>query len=1211
MEAMGCVVFLVAIFAVIAFVVALRASSRATEAVRENESLRRRIEQLSQRISQVSAHAPSEDVRAAPQPATPAQPVQVPPLHIAPPIPETAPPVAVPPPIPIDLVVPEPVAAFTATAIPPEPAPALHATEPEPQPATTTAPPPISPPPTPHSPLPTPKKPFDWESLIGVKLFSWIAGIALVLAALFFLSYSVEHGWLSPPVRASLGLLTGVALLLVCELRVARDYTFTANAMDGAGIAILYATLFAIYALWHLLPASAVFAMMLIVTAIAVLLSIRRDSVFIALLGLVGGFATPALLSTGENKPIALFSYLLLLNVGLMWVAIRRRWPLLTALSVVFTVVYEWGWIGKFLTLSQLPLAAGIFVIFAATAAASLFMRRRIDAEQGRFDLVAISSAGLPILFAIYVATVANYGVQYNVLFTFLLLISSGLSVIAIVRGPAWLHWLGGSTIALVLVVWRASSYTPQAWPAILAWIAGFLVVQLVLSHFAPKPRIVLAPLFLLIVPALAITPAAASSPELLFGALFVLVALVAVYAFLHEAGIAYTIAALLAIVTEGVWSAEKLDRSNLVTALLIYAAFALLFLGVPLLGRRLGRAVVSPRATLLLVVGSIGILFFLTFGTVAPHALWALAILLLIINAGAIAEARTTEQSILAMSAIILSWIVITVWCASAMVAANVVDALVVIGGFALLAIGGGAWMSRGGEEETGTTYLGLIGHLFLLVVAAQPLLAFPPWPLFAVLVVLDLAIGVAAIYLRRGNLMAAAMGASQVVLMMWAANMKAAPWPVIAIGAAIAICAMALVWFGIDRRFRIAALLALFLGDVVVMIAGYSSDQALFGPLLAAHLVIGIAILAVTWLTEWHQVTVAAVAMLAIGTVIARPTTPVHQLLFAGAIYAIFVAYPLVLGRRAKQSIYPYLSAVIAGLPFFLFARHAIKEAGYNYAIGVLPLFQAALMLLLVWRLLRIEPSGERALGRLAMVAGAALAFITAAIPLQLDKQWITIAWVLEAAALVWLCRRIPHRGLLLWSGGLFAAVFVRLLFGDDVFVHSASRAPIVNWYLYTYLVSAAAFFVAARLLPSDEAKRSAFIRPILSSGGTILLFFLVNIEIADYYSTGSVLTFNFFSSSLAQDLSYTIAWAVFAVAMLIAGLMLHSRATRIASIILLLATVLKCFLHDLARLGGLYRVGSLLGLTISLLLVGVLLQRFVIRKALPPPPPAEEAT
>lgn len=1229
---MGCVVFLVAIFALITFVVAIRASNRAAEAKAEVKELLRRVEFMSQRMRATGgAEARPSEANAPPAPAaaggdatqtegsavrTGATSGPIPPVvPVAPPaaVPSSAGVAPAPPVATFVATAPAPIPAapFLANDLNSEPAAAFNATTPRTAPVDAVPPPP---PPRPQAPRPTPppkpqpKKPFDWESLIGVKLFSWIAGIALVLAALFFLSYSVEHGWLSPPVRASLGLLTGVALLLVCELRVARNYAFTANAMDGAGIAILYATLFAIHALWHLLPASAVFALMLVLTAIAVLLSIRRDSVFIALLGLVGGFATPALLSTGENKPIALFSYLLLLNIGLMWVAIRRRWPLLTALSVLCTVIYEWGWIAKFLTVSQLPLAALIFVLFAGAAAASLWLRRRPDTAQSGFDLVAISSAGLPLLFAIYVAAVANYGVQYNVLFAFLLLITSGLSVIAIFRGPAWLHLLGGATIALVLVVWRASSFTPKAWPVVMVWIAAFVIVQLVLSHFAPNPRTVLVPLFLLIVPALAATAIPAAAPALLFGTLFVLVALIAVYAFLHEAGGAYGIAAFLAIVTEGVWSAESLTRTNLTTALLIYAAFALLFLGAPVVARRFGRVLVSHRMMMLLILGSIAVLFFLTAGRVAPGTLGVLAILLAIINAGAMAEARKCEHPVLAASAVVLSWIVITTWCASAMVAANLIPALAVIGGFALLAAGGGAWLSRGADEDAGTTYLGLIGHLFLLVIAAQPALAFPPWPLFAVLFVLDLAIGVAAIYLRRGNLMAVAMAASQIVLMMWAANTKAAPWPVVAIGAAIAVCVMGMVWFRIDRRFAIAALLALFLGDFVTIIAGYSAGIPLFGWLLAAHLVIGVGILVVTWLREWHEVTVVAVAVLAIATVLARVPTPGRQLAFAGAIYAMFVAYPLLLGARAKRSMYPSLTAVVAGLPFFIVARDAIRDAGYNYAIGVLPLFQAALMLLLLWRLLRIEPAAERLLGRLALVAAAVLAFITVAVPLQLTRQWITIAWALEAAALVWLFRRIPHRGLLVWSGALFAAVFVRLFFADDVFIHTASRTPIINWYLYTYLVSAAAFFAASWLLPDDEAKEYGFARPMLSSAGTILLFFLVNIEIADYYSTGSVLTFNFLSSSLAQDLSYTIAWAVFAVAMLIAGLLLHSRATRIAAIILLLVTVLKCFLHDLARLGGLYRVGSLLGLTVSLLLVGVLLQKFVIRKTAPP---VEEST
>src|SRR5439155_16485075 len=127
-----------------------------------------------------------------------------------------------------------------AFAAPPPPAPAV---EPAREPGAAEPPPRRTPPPAPPASPPQPA--IDWESLVGVKLFSWIAGVALVFAAVFFLRYSIEHGWLSPTVRATLGLLTGTVLLVICELRVARDYTFTANAMHGAGIAILYATLFA------------------------------------------------------------------------------------------------------------------------------------------------------------------------------------------------------------------------------------------------------------------------------------------------------------------------------------------------------------------------------------------------------------------------------------------------------------------------------------------------------------------------------------------------------------------------------------------------------------------------------------------------------------------------------------------------------------------------------------------------------------------------------------------------------------------------------------------------------------------------------------------------------------------------------------------------------------------------------------------------------
>jgi len=124
----------------------------------------------------------------------------------------------------------------------------------------------------------------------------------------------------------------------------------------------------------------------------------------------------------------------------------------------------------------------------------------------------------------------------------------------------------------------------------------------------------------------------------------------------------------------------------------------------------------------------------------------------------------------------------------------------------------------------------------------------------------------------------------------------------------------------------------------------------------------------------------------------------------------------------------------------------------------------------------------------------------------------------------------------------------------------------------------------------------------------------------QIADFFSTGPALTFGFLTgnASLAEDLTSTLGWAVFAIVLLSAGIALRNRPARVAAILLLVAAALKGFLHDLASLGGLYRVGSFVGLAVSLALVAVLLQKFVLRSrdapdTRPDPPagpsPAEE--
>ena len=111
-------------------------------------------------------------------------------------------------------------------------------------------------------------------------------------------------------------------------------------------------------------------------------------------------------------------------------------------------------------------------------------------------------------------------------------------------------------------------------------------------------------------------------------------------------------------------------------------------------------------------------------------------------------------------------------------------------------------------------------------------------------------------------------------------------------------------------------------------------------------------------------------------------------------------------------------------------------------------------------------------------------------------------------------------------------------------------------------------------------------------------ITFFVLLNVEIADFYSTGPTLVFRL-SGGLAQDMTYSLAWGLFALTLLFIGIARSSKLTRAAALAVLLLTIAKVFLHDLWDLGALYRVGSIVGLAIALLAVSFLTQRFVFSK------------
>ena len=132
-----------------------------------------------------------------------------------------------------------------------------------------------------------------------------------------------------------------------------------------------------------------------------------------------------------------------------------------------------------------------------------------------------------------------------------------------------------------------------------------------------------------------------------------------------------------------------------------------------------------------------------------------------------------------------------------------------------------------------------------------------------------------------------------------------------------------------------------------------------------------------------------------------------------------------------------------------------------------------------------------------------------------------------------------------------------------------HRRAATPIWNWYLYAYGITILCLFVGAWLFRPPRTTNFERTSPtLLYSLGAILTFLLLNIEIADYFSIGPTLTFSF-SGNFARDMTYSIAWALYAFALLLIGMRQKTRWVRYSGVALLVVTLAKLFLHDLSSL------------------------------------------
>jgi len=328
-----------------AFVVALKSRRKVMELEAVTARLRREVDSIQERLTvlDLGPAKARKQAEATVEARAEARVEPAPPAEAAPPVP-----IPVPVPVTVPALAPE----FVPLAV------TISLDKPTPRPAPEPAPPPPAAPAQPAKPVPPaldlPNTP-SWvapENSLFTKAKTWLFTgnlVAKLGLLILFLGVSFLLKYVSAQVTLPIELrLAGIALADIAllawawRIRVARPGI--SLPLQGTALAILMLVTFGAFRLYELIPAGLAFALLFVLTAFTCLLAVLQNAVWLAVFGIIGGFAVPILVSTGGGSHIGLFSYYALLNAGVFAIALKRAWRVLNVLSFGFTFAVATAW---------------------------------------------------------------------------------------------------------------------------------------------------------------------------------------------------------------------------------------------------------------------------------------------------------------------------------------------------------------------------------------------------------------------------------------------------------------------------------------------------------------------------------------------------------------------------------------------------------------------------------------------------------------------------------------------------------------------------------------------------------------------------------------------------------------------------------------------------------------------------------------------------
>jgi len=341
----------------------------------------------------------------------------------------------------------------------------------------------------------------EWEQILGGSWLARIGVLALIIGAGFFLKFAFDQNWLGPTGRVILGIVAGLAMLGGGHYW-RKQYPTFAQALSGGGIALLYLSIFAAFAMFDLIGFYPAVGLLLLVSVVSAVLALRYDSMALAIVGVIGAFLAPFILVTSTAgapgvtqaaQSFWLLVYVMVVDLGVLWLSTFRNWRWFTLLALIGSLAVFGVWYDRFGDEASLLTSQGsltlIFLIFVgATTLYHIVWRRASQAFD--YALVVINAA-------------FYFGISYELLwddlrvwlggFSFLLaLFYGGLAYVASRRGAGNVR-LGFFALGIALLFFTVAipaQLGDKAWTTI-AWAAeGTVLMWLSLRLRMPQFRI-------------------------------------------------------------------------------------------------------------------------------------------------------------------------------------------------------------------------------------------------------------------------------------------------------------------------------------------------------------------------------------------------------------------------------------------------------------------------------------------------------------------------------------------------------------------------------------------------------------------------------------------------------------------------------------------------------------------------------------------------